>query len=80
MKDSKKALDRDESDDCDSVETVSPELRVQVAAGECIAIRGELYRASTSLTRIVGRGGEGGGVHPRGVCGGRGGGTIATFA
>lgn len=40
MAESKKLLDHDESENRDSVEPVSADLRAQVDSGECVAIRG----------------------------------------
>ena len=42
MSDNKKLLERFESENRDSVEPVDQGLRAQVAAGECVAIRGEM--------------------------------------
>lgn len=41
MADSKKLLEHFESENRESVEPVEEGLRAQVAAGECVAIRGE---------------------------------------
>ncbi|CAN0462935.1 unnamed protein product, partial [Hapterophycus canaliculatus] len=40
LEDNQKVLERDESVGRDSVEEVDSELRSQVPAGECVAIRG----------------------------------------
>ena len=44
--DTLKVLGRDESDGRDCVEPVEGELRAQVAAGECIAIRGKAHSSA----------------------------------
>ena len=43
MADNQKLLDHFESEDRDSVEPVEQSLRAQVAAGECVAMRGECH-------------------------------------
>ena len=43
MSDSKKLLEHFESENRESVEPVEEGLRAQVAAGECVALRGELH-------------------------------------
>lgn len=43
MSDSKKLLEHFESEKRESVEPVEEGLRAQVAAGKCVAIRGELH-------------------------------------
>lgn len=40
MANSEKLLEHDESENSDSVEPVSADLRAQVASGECVALRG----------------------------------------
>ena len=51
LSDHLKVLERDESEGRDSVEPVDDDLRKQVAAGECVAIRGK----SRAVRLAVGR-------------------------
>lgn len=55
LKDNLKELEHFESEGRDSVEPVEDELRSQVAAGECVAIRGELVLCCCVSVRRVGR-------------------------
>ncbi|CAN0021601.1 unnamed protein product [Pylaiella littoralis] len=55
LSDNMKVLERDESEGRDSVEPVEDEVRAQVAAGKCVAIRGltKEYKNSTGGSKLA---------------------------